>query len=242
MRATLLGTGSALPSPDRVQAGVLVEDDGDRLLVDCGSGVLHRLAGAGIDHGTVDTVLLTHLHLDHVADLPGLVKARVLTDRPDLTVVGPPGTGLVLRDLLAIDDLHERARLAVREVTAERFEAGGFEVRARETRHSRQCFAYRFGSALAISGDTAPFPELVEFFDGVDALIHECSYPDGTDAAGHTTPSELGRLLEGRDVDRVYLTHLFPAAERSSEELRAAVGRRFDGEVVVATDGLAVSA
>jgi len=45
MELTVLGSGSAMPVPDRVQAGYLL-DDGDRsLLVDCGSGVLQRLAG-----------------------------------------------------------------------------------------------------------------------------------------------------------------------------------------------------
>jgi ribonuclease BN (tRNA processing enzyme) len=237
MQVTLLGTGSALPSPDRVQAGVLLEAADTTLLVDCGSGVLHRLAQHGVGPLDVDAVLLTHHHLDHVADLPGLLKARVLQGESELSVQGPPGTERVLERLLSVDDLWARSELTTREVEPGRFESAGFEVEAFEGRHSKQCFAYRFGDDLAISGDTEPFDELATFFEGVDTLVHECSYPDGTDAPGHTTPSEVGEQLDGRGVDRMFLTHLFPRAEANADELRESVAERVGGTVRIGTDG-----
>ena len=60
MRITLLGTGSTLPSSTRLQTGAIVERGGDTLLVDCGSGITHRLAQSAIDYREVDIVLLTH--------------------------------------------------------------------------------------------------------------------------------------------------------------------------------------
>lgn len=78
MEIPILGTGSALPSPARLQAGLVVTTDDTRLLVDCGGGVVHRLAQIGVDPRAIDGVLLTHHHLNHVADLPTLAKARVL--------------------------------------------------------------------------------------------------------------------------------------------------------------------
>jgi ribonuclease BN (tRNA processing enzyme) len=78
MEVTFLGTGSAMPTGDRAQTGLLVTHDDRRLLVDCGSGVLHRLAATETGYEAVHTVLLTHLHLDHVSDLLPLLKARWL--------------------------------------------------------------------------------------------------------------------------------------------------------------------
>jgi len=237
MHATILGTGSAIPSPGRVQTGVLIEDAGEVLLVDCGSGVLHRIAQSAVDFREVDTVLLTHHHLDHVADIPSLLKARVLSDEDDLEIVGPADTRSVVRNLLQVDDLEARGDVSFREIDAGEFELGVFYVQAMETRHSKQGFAYRVGDALAVSGDTKPFDELGAFFDGVSTLIHECAYPDGTETDGHTTPTELGKMLKGIDIDQVYLTHLFPAAEEEVESFIPAVTEHFDGDVTVATDG-----
>ncbi len=74
MEITFLGTGVAIPQKDRVQSGILVRLEEKPLLIDCGSGVLSRFPEAGVSHTEVDTVLLSHLHLDHVADLHPLIK------------------------------------------------------------------------------------------------------------------------------------------------------------------------
>lgn len=238
MRVTLLGTGSAIPSPHRLQAGILLEDDSRTLLVDCGSGVVHRLAQHGTDVREVDTVLLTHHHLDHVADLPTLLKARVLTDHPGLTIVGPPGTKRLCDDLFAVDNLAERAALRIREraVSEAPFDVAGRSVDAVETTHSMQCFAYRFDDELVMSGDTAPDPAVFNLADGVDTLIHECAYPDGVETDGHTTPTALGRGLGEIRVDRVLLTHLFPEAEAHSEAIERTVSAATGAVVAVGSD------
>jgi len=145
MELTVLGSGSAMPVPDRAQAGYLL-DDGDRsLLVDCGSGVLGRLAGTDTGYEGVSTVLVTHLHLDHVAALFPLLKARWLAGEEHLEVVGPAGTKALVDGLLDVHDyLDGRIDLAVREVSAARdFSAAGFDVTARATRHSMDGLAYR---------------------------------------------------------------------------------------------------
>ncbi|MFB6080719.1 MAG: MBL fold metallo-hydrolase [Haloferacaceae archaeon] len=238
MDVTLLGTGTAMPSPDRVQSGTLVRTAGRTVLVDCGSGVVHRLACAGVDHRAVDAVLVTHHHLDHVADLPTLAKARWLDGQESLEVVGPPGIAEVCRHLLAVDRLGERVDLTVTERTLADapFAVGGVSVDAAGTTHSKPGFAYRFGDALALSGDTEPAPDVFDLADGVDTLVHECSYPDSAGTEGHTTPTELGRRLAEIAVERVYLTHLFPEAERATEEIRRTVARATDAEVSIATD------
>lgn len=242
MRVTFLGTGSAMPTPDRVQAGLLLDaPDRDPLLVDCGSGVLHRLASTDVGYEGVGTVLLTHHHLDHVADLVPLLKARWLADEPDLTVVGPAGTDALVTGLLDVHDyLQDRIDLTVREVEPGQFTLGSYEIGARLTRHSIDCLAYRFGDAFVYSGDSEAFDGLARFADGVDALAHDCSFPDDVETENHPTPTELGEVLAGRDVGRIYLTHLYPHAEGREEELRATVAEHVDGEVVVADDGMEI--
>lgn len=64
MRITFLGTGSAMPTGERFQTGILLERDDRRLLVDCGSGALHGLARTNAGYEGVSSVLLTHHHLE----------------------------------------------------------------------------------------------------------------------------------------------------------------------------------
>jgi ribonuclease BN (tRNA processing enzyme) len=91
MEITFLGIGVAITQKGRVQSGVLVGLEEKPLLIDCGSGVLSRFPDAGILHTNVDTVLLSHLHLDHVADLIPLLKANWLRGKTDMRIYGPEG-------------------------------------------------------------------------------------------------------------------------------------------------------
>jgi ribonuclease BN (tRNA processing enzyme) len=239
MNVTFLGTGSAMPTADRVQTGLLLEGGDEPLLLDCGSGVLHRLAGTDVGYEGVSTVLLTHHHLDHVADLVPLLKARWLADEPDLTVVGPAGTEALVTGLLDTHSyLADRVDLTVREVGSRSFSVAGYDVAAYETRHSMDCLAYRFGDAFGYSGDTEAFEGLADFFDGVDALAHDCSFPDGVETSNHPTPTALGETLSGCDLGRLYLTHLYPHAEGREREMRETLAEYVDCEVVVAEDGM----
>jgi ribonuclease BN (tRNA processing enzyme) len=246
MRLTFLGTGSAMPLPDRAQTGLLLERDDRRLLVDAGSGVLGRLAATDAGYEAVSTVLLTHHHLDHVADLLPLLKARWLAGETRLEVVGPSGTKAHVDALLdAYDYLDGRVDLQVREVGAHDFSVAGFDVAARETRHSVDGLAYRFAGEgdegdLAISSDTEAFEGMAAFADGAAVFVHDCSFPDDVDVSNHPTPTTLGEALAGHDYGRVYLTHLYPHTEGRHDEMLDAVERRFDGDVRFARDGLRV--
>ncbi|GAB3417658.1 MBL fold metallo-hydrolase [Haloparvum alkalitolerans] len=251
MYVTFLGTGSAMPVPGRAQSGILLETGDRALLVDCGSGVLGRLTGTDVGYEGVGTVLLTHHHLDHVADLLPLLKARWLAGEEHLEVVGPAGTKDLLDDLLEVHDyLLDRIDLSIREVSDDRpFEAGGFAAAARETRHSKPGFAYRFAPVDAdvapgsgpfvFSGDTEAFEGMARFADGARALAHDCSFPDDIDVSNHPTPTQLGSALAGAAVEHLFLTHLYPHTQGKEDEMAESVrAAGFDGEIRFAEDGL----
>jgi len=248
VRLTFLGTGSAMPTAGRAQSGLLLERGDGRLLVDCGSGVLGRLAATDPGYEGVGSVLLTHHHLDHVSDLLPLLKARWLAGETHLEVVGPPGTKALVDGLLDVHDyLRDRCDLALREVPADAtFTVAGFDVDAVETRHSMRCHAYRFAGGdgaddLTVSGDSEAFAGMASFADGSGVLVHDCSFPDGVDVSNHPTPSALGEVLAGTAVDRLYLTHRYPHTEGNGEAMRESVrAAGFDGTVRLAEDGLRV--
>jgi ribonuclease BN (tRNA processing enzyme) len=92
----LLGTAGA-PLPVAGRAGICsaLVFDGRVFVVDCGRGAPSGYADAGLDFSRLEAVFLTHLHADHVGDLPGMLLygwgVRVRDDRKiaPVRVYGP---------------------------------------------------------------------------------------------------------------------------------------------------------
>lgn len=239
MRLTFLGTGCAIPS-ERVQSGVLLEDD--KILFDCGVGVMHNLNRSSVRIDDVVDVVLTHAHLDHVNDLMALLKADWLLGRESIRVYGPPGTAETVNGLLdAYEYLKEKTEVEIEEFEpGASFEVAGRNIETFPTEHSVPSTAYRVDDAFVYSGDTEPVAGIAEFAEGCDILIHECAFPDGMDMSNHTHPSELAEVLEGCSFDHVFLTHLYPQTRGKEGEMEETVAEGVDGDVRVAQDMMTV--
>ena len=90
-RVVLTGTGVPVPDPGRAGAGALVDIDGVRLQVDAGRGTVLRLAGAMVPLQSIDAVLLTHHHSDHLVGLADLLLTRWISGAHHTTIVAPDG-------------------------------------------------------------------------------------------------------------------------------------------------------
>src|SRR5882757_6605875 len=104
MQITLLGTGSPIPDPTRAGPATLVRSAGSTILVDCGRGVLMRLAAAGVLPPMLSAVLVTHLHSDHLTDLNDVITTHwVMSPEPTpLKLYGPPRLQEVVDGVLAM--------------------------------------------------------------------------------------------------------------------------------------------
>jgi ribonuclease BN (tRNA processing enzyme) len=94
LEVVVLGSGGP-GATGRASASYIVLIDGvARILVDAGSGAFVRLGEANLSLANLDLVLLTHLHIDHAAELPGIFKARAVSgsDPIDFNVWGPDGS------------------------------------------------------------------------------------------------------------------------------------------------------
>lgn len=93
----VLGSGGPEITDGRASTGYLIWQEGKaRILVDMGGGSLMRFEQSGARLDDLDMILLTHLHVDHSADLPYLIKASYFTDRDrDLPIYGPTGNALM---------------------------------------------------------------------------------------------------------------------------------------------------
>jgi ribonuclease Z len=88
-----LGTAAAVPSAERGSPALLIAHGSARFLVDCGEGTQRQLMRAQLGFRGLGHVLLTHLHLDHVAGLAGFLATRQLYQLEGaVEIIGSPET------------------------------------------------------------------------------------------------------------------------------------------------------
>lgn len=246
MRLTLIGTGTAAPSPHRVQSATLVSHGAVRLLVDCGSGAVYRMAQLGIDWTSITHLALTHFHADHTNDLANLLYAwryGMLPARTEpVEIVGPEGT-VALLDRMALTfgaGLRDAVPMTVRELApGERLALPDtMEIEAAKVPHTAESVAYSVsarGKRVVISGDTGFDPSFADWAAQCDVLALECSLPDALAIPTHLTPRQCGTLGGLARPSLLALTHFYPPVEDVDIEGQVADG--FGGAVIRAFDG-----
>lgn len=89
---TIIGSGSALPMHGRHPSSQVLQYGESFFMIDCGEGTQERLRSAGIKPFKIRTILISHLHGDHLFGLPGLLGSYSHLKRSEpLTIYGPPG-------------------------------------------------------------------------------------------------------------------------------------------------------
>ena len=230
---TCVGPSCAWPTAGRATACHRVDAGGGTLLVDLGHGALQVLRERGEDLGALAGVLLTHLHLDHWADLVPLVWARTfeLAVREPLTVVVPEGQAERLRDVLRRLDAEQALDgIALRELEAggagggpgsasgkdpaapgATLRVGRLTATAAALPHSPRMpvNAYRLthddGRSLVLGGDCGPNDVLGPFAAGADLLVLEASVP--APLPGHLTPGQAGEVIARAAPGAALLSH-----------------------------------
>ncbi|MCW8870855.1 MAG: MBL fold metallo-hydrolase [Proteobacteria bacterium] len=97
IQAQVLGSGGPQIDDGRSSSSHLIWVDGKAtVLVDAGAGSYNNFSQAKADFNDLKAILLTHLHVDHSADLPAFIKGSYFTGRQDdLPVYGPQGNDMM---------------------------------------------------------------------------------------------------------------------------------------------------
>jgi ribonuclease BN (tRNA processing enzyme) len=206
LEVIVLGSGGPRPFGRGGSSFIVVLDGQPRILVDAGPGAFLRIGELGLDLDKVDTVLLTHLHIDHSGDLAAFFNARALSADGPITyhIFGPDGAGLFPKTSRFVDLLvgtggafaYQKTfgadeSFAVRDLpinldpTLNKIvDRDGLVVEEIATHHG-DCpsVAYRIsykGAVLVFSGDmdASALPNLVRLAKDADLLIFNCAVLD----------------------------------------------------------------
>lgn len=191
----------------RASASYIVMVDGTpRILVDAGPGAFVRIGEMNLEVSTVDTVLLTHLHIDHSGDLAAFFNERALTADGPITyrIFGPDGAGLfpktsrfvnllvgdggawAYQKTFGADETFQVKDLAIDLKSAETriVDENGLTVDEIATHHGDcPAVAYRIsyrGVSVVFSGDmdASAIPNLEQLAKGADLLVFNCAVLD----------------------------------------------------------------
>lgn len=200
----VVGCSPAWPNPGGSHSGYLLEAAGERLLIDCGPGVLPRLR-AEEGWPVVDAIVITHFHLDHCGDLvPWLWGALLGGAPPAPTLYIPPSSR---RDLESLASRFDEA-FDVREYGGD-FDVGGFHVTPVRVDHLAQptwgMRVERDGIVLAYSADTGPTGALEDLARDADLFLCEATLD--VPGPGHLTHEQARAAADAAGARRLLLTH-----------------------------------
>jgi phosphoribosyl 1,2-cyclic phosphodiesterase len=273
VRIYLCGVRGSTPAPgaEFVRYGghtscvAIAPDDGPpRLVLDAGTG-LRRVTGLLRGEPFAGTIILTHLHWDHVHGLPFFTAGDRADARVTLLLPEPEGNKSA-EDVLAegmspphfpITPRGLRGDWTFGAVAPGAFKADGFTVEAREVPHKGgRTFGYRVSdghSSVAYIPDHCPtalgpgpegwgeyHPDALALAAGADLLIHDAFLrPEEVPALGsfgHPAADYAVSLARRAGAGRVLLAHHKP--DRTDDELDALAARfRADPRVAVAAEG-----
>ncbi|MGP8056129.1 MAG: ribonuclease Z [Nitrososphaerales archaeon] len=144
LTVTFLGTSSAAPTRGRGLPAIAIQREGSVILMDCGEGVQRQVLNQGVGLNKETSILITHLHGDHVTGLLGLLQTMSLAQRrKPLNIVGPPK---LLKWLEVTEELlHIGLTFPVNFFPAKQgtvLRTGDFKVRATKALHSVEAYSF----------------------------------------------------------------------------------------------------
>ena len=241
---TVLGSSGASPTRTNPASGYLVSSGATTLWMDAGTGTFMAL-GAHTDPGMLSGVVISHIHVDHCADLFGLYGylAYGPSGVVPIPVYVPEGAAEHLAAFAGAGAEHVfRVVLDIVEVGAgEEVTVGELRLRFGDANHSVPGLVTRVEAAegvLAYSGDTGPGSDLNSVAAGVDLLLCEASIAGSRNDQTypyHLTASEAGAIAEAAGAARLVVTHFATGVVPETAVAEAAA--EFTGRVDAAQPG-----
>ena len=252
----VLGSGGPLAYDGRASTGYIIWINGQsRIMIDVGGGTFLRFGEAGARTEDIDVIAISHLHPDHVADLPAILWSAAISrrNRP-LTIIGPSGNYLFPDISSYLLSLFGRSDSPFQQISSLGLQTqaikvnadiadvptvhkvGDLEVLTLGVPHdSAPTLAFRVntrGKSIAFAGDqTGNNPAFASLVRGVDLLVMHLAVSEqggkGFLSRWHAPPSKIGEIAAAAKPRTLVLSHFIGS---EPNDLRAEYYSLFDLE------------
>ena len=220
LKVVVCGSRSPLPSPGRAEACILIEAGDDIYIFDIGNGSMNNLTQYQVPWPNVKAVLITHMHSDHIADLPDAhLQSWIQGRNSPLMVYGPEGISTVTKgfelaysaDYQYRNEHHgeEMLPMSIAGFNAIQImdnqlipnDTTGLEILPFVVDHYPVNSAFGFkvsykGRTVVISGDTIHDGSVQKYSQDVDLLVHSAISIDLVERMREVAPlAQLDEIL-----------------------------------------------
>ncbi|MFC7441518.1 MBL fold metallo-hydrolase [Laceyella putida] len=242
MRWTVLGCHSPYPGPGGATLGYLLEADQQRILIDCGSGVLAQLAKITPIY-EVDAVFLSHLHHDHISDFFVLQYAVMVAakqqKRKGPLPVWAPSEPTHWYGKLSYQSFIEKHPIQMQPV-----KLGNLTFSFYQTDHAVPCYAIHISDGhktILYGADAGPKTDWLLMGTEPDLFVCEATYLHKelpAQPTGHLSAKQAAEAGVKIKAKQLLLTHLYPERDPAplAEEARAV----FPGQCLVSQTGMQI--
>lgn len=239
VKLTIVGYWGGYPGVNSASSSYLLEKDNYRLMLDFGSGALAKVQQY-VNVTDLHTVLVSHYHSDHIADIGVLQHALLVENYLSQTekTIHIYGHGENEYEFAKLD--HDFTK-GIKYHPDEVLKLGPFFVRFIKTNHSVPCYGMRITdgeSTIVYTADSAYQKEWIKFSRDADLLLADTNFyaeQDGEEA-GHMTSEEVGFIAAEANVKHLLLTHL--PHYGNHEQLITEAKKVYNGPITLAKEGL----
>ena len=244
LKLTILGSAGAVADACHENTYMVLQSGQSSLLIDCGGSPMARLDRVNVDLETLDGLLVTHHHPDHIYGVPVLLLGLWLAGRErPLAIYGSHRVLQVIPSMMQLMEWQvwpDMYPITYREIPWEEkalvIDHHEYAVYTSPVQHLMPTVGLRIeskktGQALTYSSDTCPCDAVVRLAQGSDILIHESGGP----FPGHSTPVQAGEIARRAGVNRLVLIH-YPVSVEDLDAWRSVAATAFDGPVELAED------
>jgi ribonuclease Z len=164
---TILGCGAAAPTPYFLTTSQLVNIHDHLILIDCGEGCQLTLRKLKLKFQRIKTILISHMHADHVMGLPGLLASMNLLGRKmPIEVFGPEKLEDFVKTIWHITGTHIDFPINFNVVDAKKpsmlLEMKSYKIQAFPTKHRVETCGFRIEE---LAGSWSLKPETKDLFN-----------------------------------------------------------------------------
>ena len=225
-----LGTASSIPTEKRDNTSFLITHSKKTFLIDCPGAIIQKLLRAGFDFKTLQDVIITHHHPDHIYGIISLVHSQfILNDR--INIYSNTYTIKLIKKLMSLFNLNRKHFPKIKYIDVFKknhfYSSNSLRLKAIRNSHCKDSFGVLFKTnkkRVFYSSDTSFYPKMLTGLKDIDYLIHDCTasssyfkkYPALYKM--HTNAKQLVQALRNNPKTKLIPVHFLLL--RKSEETR----------------------